>query len=281
VLGICLASVLGGCSANEHVIPRTELMRLAELPPEVRGRRVHVVQELVDRRSKARVALSSLALLGTEGVRYDGDVVMDRRQTVYLADARGLEREVALAGLRPEDAAAAAKAYVMEDEGQDEGQGMLRLGRRPLDRKGLTLKLDVGGFYGWNGSPTHGPALDVQLGVFPHHRVGLLLGWAFSTGSDFNHETVTRNVLSLEAQVFPVGLWRIHPGLFAQAGLASGEARGESFGGNAFGGGLIVELALTTRLALTLRAGHTLAQYANDEEGWASVSTFSGGVAIY
>jgi hypothetical protein len=255
-------------------------MRLAELPPEVRGRRVHVVQELVDRRSKARVALSSLALLGTEGVRYDGDVVMERRQTVYLEEARGLEREVALAGLRPEDAAAATKAYVMEDEGQDQGQGMLRLGRRPLDRKGLILKLDVGGFYGWNGYPTHGPALDVQLGVFPHPRVGLVLGWAFSTSSDSNHETVTRNVLSLEAQVFPVGLWRIHPGLFAQVGLASGETRGESFGGNAFGGGLVVELALTTRLALTLRAGHTLARYANNEEGWASVSTFSGGVAI-
>jgi hypothetical protein len=82
-------------------------------------------------------------------------------------------------------------------------------------------------------------------------------------------------------QVFPVGLGRIHPGLFVLAGVASGETRGESFGGNAFGGELIVEVALTTRLALTLRAGHTLAQYINREEGWGSVSTFSSGFAIY
>ena len=258
-------------------MPQTELTRLAELPPELRGQRVHVVQEVVDRRSKAREVLTTLAALATEGVRYDGNMAMDSEQPVHVKDAKRLQHEVPLARLTPEDAAAATQAYVRDGE----GRSMLRLERRPLDRKGLAFKMDLGGFYTWNGYPTHGPGLNLQFGVFPHHRVGILLGWAFSTGADFNHHAVTRHVLFVETQVFPVGLWRVHPGLFAHVGLASADANNASYGGDAFGGGLIIEIALTTRLSLTLRAAHTLAQYANEEEGWASVSTFTGGVAIY
>src|SRR6266498_826763 len=51
--GAYLSLVFGGCVSNEYVIPKTELSRLANLPPSQRGSRVHVVQELGSRQDWA------------------------------------------------------------------------------------------------------------------------------------------------------------------------------------------------------------------------------------
>ena len=48
-----LSFACGGCLSNEYVIPKTELARLAQLPPEQRGQNVQVVQEIGDRRADA------------------------------------------------------------------------------------------------------------------------------------------------------------------------------------------------------------------------------------
>lgn len=48
-----------GCLSNEHRIPDTELVRLANLPPEARGQRVRVVQSIGDRRGPAVAAQMS------------------------------------------------------------------------------------------------------------------------------------------------------------------------------------------------------------------------------
>jgi hypothetical protein len=394
VFGAFLSYTCGGCLSNEYVIPRAELVRLAQLPPEQRGQRVQVVQGLGDRRSEAIdtaqtpppepgydqdqypapspegtveggvepnvgvgvgviivpgpplpllpplrpgvpgpgfvggsgpgprglpaspmgrsapaprgaspggggklgasklgggggkddfiallvvvAVLATVGMVATEGTRYDGHVAMYPWQPVHLQDGNGQEREVPLAQMTPADAAASTKAVVMDDE----GWGMLRLGRRPLDRKGFAFKMDGGVFYPWNLNHETGFGMDLQIGYFPHHRVGILLGWAFAAASGTNNNTYTRNDFALEAQVFPVGLWRLHPGFFGHVGVGSANTGNGSYSGNAFGGGVILELALTARLALTLRADHTLAQVAA-EEGWASISTFTGGIAIY
>jgi hypothetical protein len=53
-MGLLAALLLGtGCLSNEHRIPDAELARLANLPPEVRGQRVRVVQSFGDRRGPA------------------------------------------------------------------------------------------------------------------------------------------------------------------------------------------------------------------------------------
>ena len=58
------------------------------------------------------------------------------------------------------------------------------------------------------------------------------------------------------------------------------DANGGTRSGAAFGGGLILELALTTRLALTARADYTSAHVAPDG-GWAGTEMFTAGIAIY
>ena len=47
------APIATGCISNEYVIPRDELRRLAVTPPEQRGQRVHVIQDLGSRRMDA------------------------------------------------------------------------------------------------------------------------------------------------------------------------------------------------------------------------------------
>jgi hypothetical protein len=49
----CFSLVASGCLSNEYRIPKDELQRLAELPPEARGQSVRVSQTLGDRRSDA------------------------------------------------------------------------------------------------------------------------------------------------------------------------------------------------------------------------------------
>ncbi len=49
----CFAPVAVGCVSNEYVIPPAEMARLAQTPPGERGQRVHVVQEIGERRDDA------------------------------------------------------------------------------------------------------------------------------------------------------------------------------------------------------------------------------------
>jgi hypothetical protein len=51
VVGIVLVTFGSGCLSNEYTIKREELLRLASLPPEARGERVRVSQDLGERRA--------------------------------------------------------------------------------------------------------------------------------------------------------------------------------------------------------------------------------------
>jgi hypothetical protein len=222
--------------------------------------------------------LAAVSMVATEGARFDGSVAMYPWQPVHLKDASGAEREVPLAQLTPADVATAAQAVVMDDE----GWGMMRLGRRPLDHKGFAFKLDLGGFYSSTSSLSgSGFGTNIQFGYFPHRTFGLLGTWAFADGSDTNGDSFYRNNLALEAQVFPVSVWRLHLGGFGHGGTQyAHDALNGTRQGAAFGGGLILELALTSRLALTARADYTSAHVAPGG-GWAGTQMFTAGVAIY
>jgi hypothetical protein len=222
--------------------------------------------------------IAAVSMVATEGARYDGNVAMYPWQPVHLKDASGSEREVPLALLTPADVATAAQAVVMDDE----GWGMMRLGRRPLDHKGFAFKMDLGGLYSSTSSLSgSGFGTNIQFGYFPHRTFGLLGTWAFAGGSDANGDSFYRNNLALEAQVFPVSVWRLHLGGFGHGGTQyANDALSGTRQGAAFGGGLILELALTTRLALTARADYTSAHVAPGG-GWAGTQMFTAGVAIY
>jgi hypothetical protein len=381
VLGAYLSLACGGCISNEYVIPKSELSRLAGLPPSQRGSRVHVVQELgsrdydpvnggdavpaeayadeyavydqpeavvdtsmhldfrwpygsyygggmydrggyagrgwhrapphakpMHRRSDqgggslnlpggggggggngdgllivaivivAVAVIAGAGLAVTEGVRYDGHVQLHPEQPVHLKGRPGSESTLPLAALTPADVAASQGAVVMDDE----AYGFRFIERRPLDREGYAFKVDFGALDSLCGCySAAGLASNIQFGYFPHHRFGLLGTLTLGGGESELKQTFQRHSANLEAQVFPLSLWRLHLGGFGHGGYQV--ARGE-FGtrtGPAWGGGLLLEFAITTRLALTGRVDYTIARTAPEDDGWSSALTYTAGLAIY
>jgi hypothetical protein len=222
--------------------------------------------------------VATVGMAATEGARYDGSVAMYPWQPVHLKDASGQVREIPLAQITPADVASISLALVMDDE----GWGFVRLGRRPLDRQGFAFKLDLGALHSSTSAlSANGFGTNIQFGYFPQRTFGLLGAWAFSAGSDADGKSYYRNNLAMEAQVFPISVWRLHLGGFGHGGVQyADDAGGGTRKGAAFGGGLILELALTTRLALTARADYTSAHVAPGG-GWAGTEMFTAGVAIY
>ncbi len=353
---LCYAS--SGCLSHRYTIPQQELARLAQLPPQTRGERVYVVQDIGERRDDpveaappyvdhnvavnvgivmhpghvghigrhhgapmgnrmapplprtgrsgghsshggggwhsdaggnalaaviviivAVAVLSAMGFAVTEGVRYDGAVQMYAEQPVHLKDAYGHEMVVPLSQLVPAHASQAVSAEVMDDE----GWGMRMVERRPLDRKGAAFKLDMGSLQAFCRTcyTSAGFAANLQFGYFPHHRVGVLATASLGGGSNALGESFERHTVGVETQWFPLSLWRLHLGGFGHAGWQIGREEGNlSRTGIALGGGAILEIALTTRLALMARADWTTAENA-PEGGWASTQIFTGGIAVY
>ncbi len=386
-----LSYACGGCLSNEYVIPKSELARLASLPPEQRGQSVRVVQQLGERRADAIdttqpapqaqpyaqdgyppqepqpdayvesgphvgvgvmvapfppplvpplvpplpgvahlgrtvpgprgpgvgmpsrplsppkpaptanrgrktggggsghdelvvmlvvVALAAtVGMIATEGVRYDGTVAMYPWQSVHLKDPAGQQREVPLAQLTQADVESSTEAKVMDDE----GWGLVRLGRAPLNRQGFAWKMNLGILHSTHASlNADGVAGDIQFGYFPHSMVGILANWSPAGGQDVDGNSFSRHNLSLEAQFFPLSVWRLHLGGFGHAGVmyANHDLAG-SRNGPAFGGGAMLELSLTTRLALTARFDYTSAKVGLADQAWQGAQSFTFGVAIY
>ena len=73
----------------------------------------------------------------------------------------------------------------------------------------------------------------------------------------------------------------LHLGGFGHGGV---QVARDEFGtrtGQAWGGGAILEFALTTRLALTGRVDYTIARTSPENQAWASTSMLTAGLAIY
>ena len=227
------------------------------------------------------VVIASLAAVGaglTEGMRFDGDIAVVPQQLIYLQDGHGGERPVPIADLTTADLAGAERAVLRDDE----GYGLLRLDRAPLDRHGFAFKVDVGSVETTvAGNKPLGVASHVQFGYFPFQRFGIMAGLDLAgAGGD---DGFARHALALEAQLFPINFWRIHLGGSVHAGSAvTNQDNGGSqqvWGVPSVGAGAIVELALTTRLALTARFDWSALRASPGD--WSTARSLSAGLAIY
>jgi hypothetical protein len=217
-----------------------------------------------------------VCLVSGEGIRFDGFVRLAPEQPIHLEDGAGKTRDLPLAALSPDDVAATVEAKIMDDE----GFGIERLDRLSLDRRGGVFKLDSGATtFGLGPESFSGPTATIQFGYFFTRKLGLLANIALGGASDDQGTVVTRHTFGLELQTLPLEKGRLHAGGYLDAGFAlAGTTSNDVVSGPAGGGGALVELDLTSRMALTLRAGANLAHL---DDGWSPAASATIGVAVY
>lgn len=200
------------------------------------------------------LAAGAMVIVGaTEGARYDGWVRVPETTPVYLLGPDGGRLRVPLAELRPEHVAWADEVVLVEDGTWAE------LGRAPLDRRGFTYGLDLGsgGLIARDGRTPWGFLGRLSFGGFPINELGFFgtvtFGWAALDGN-----TVFHARYGFEVDTYPLVAGPLHAGLHAEVGdehrledLDSGGTLGDH--GLFWGAGPLLQLELTTRLALTLR----------------------------
>jgi hypothetical protein len=218
-------------------------------------------------------AVVTAALAFTEGARYDGWVKVHPMQPVHMWGAYGDYTWMPLAHVTPEVAQWAHKAVVRDDEGPWQP-----LGRAPLNRQGWTYSLLLGtaeiAVLGLDPQPGFGS--HIEIGYFPTHIVGLQVDIGYGWAADRNDQDIFDGRLGLELDVLPLSAGIFHAGGYGEVGISSRSDDGVQFDDSSgfFGAGAIAQLELTTRLALTVRAGLTRAY----EETLAEIT---GGVSIY
>jgi hypothetical protein len=194
-----------------------------------------------------------LVLAGSEGARYDGHISLNPNYPILLTGYDGGQLVVPFVDLTPELAAWAADADVMPYY----DPSLRFLGRAPLDRVGFAYGMDFGfSDYAREGQGfSPGFRMQTSLGGYFTQWLGLhaLFGFGFGEGTD-----LVDLRYGGELRFYPLAVSRLHLGLFANAGGSTlltaipGENDATS---PFFGGGGLIELDLTTRLALTVRVG--------------------------
>ncbi len=223
--------------------------------------------------SSPRASAVALVLAGTEGARYDGWAQLHPMHPVHVLGQDGSATVVPLAQLDAATVEASDELLVSEDEGP-----FLRLGRAPLDRVGLVYGMEVGlaTLRGPRGALGPAFASHIQLGAFPLHGLGLLFDVQLGVG-DADGKDIVNAQLSGEVQALPLAFGLLELGVYGRVGGASPAQRGDDWG-LAAGGGLLAQLAVTTRLALTLRGG---ASWVRDAREDVVVGEGTFGVAVY
>lgn len=204
------------------------------------------------------IVVASLVAVGlavTEGARYDGWAELHPMHPVHLFGWDGGYTWMPLAHVTPEVAEWAHRAVVRESEGP-----WRPVGRAPLNRRGWTYSVLLGTSEVplASGADARGFMGHIQIGHFFTPELGLLfdvgLGWA---GDELDNVVFdSRNALELE--YLPLDLGVLHGGLFGQVGLGrrlDDSAAGPDAFGFLAGAGALLQLELTTRLAITGRAG--------------------------
>jgi hypothetical protein len=200
-------------------------------------------------------AAATVGLAATTGARYEGWVHLEPDHPIYLVGPQGEYTWVPLRELDVATASWAAKAYVRPQDGRWDS-----VERAPLDRRGLTwgMTLGAGEIAGQTGIEP-GFLSHMQLGAFVTRELGLLadlgLGWRDASNSD----TVYELRIAGEVQWFPLVAGKLHAGGFAQIGTAgrSDDSAGRDSSSSLLGAGALVQVDLSTHLALTGRAGIT------------------------
>ncbi len=218
-------------------------------------------------------AVIALVLAGTEGARYDGWARLHPMAPVHVVGPDGSEYWMPLAQLDPQTAEWADALIVSEEEGPFE-----TLGRAPLNRVGFVYGMEVGAasLRGPRGILGAGFTSHVQLGFFPIQQLGVLVDMTLGLGG-VDGNSVVNAQFGGELQVLPLEAGRFSFGVFGRVGSASPAQRGDRWW-LAGGGGPLVQVAITTRLALTLRAGLS---YIDDARGGLLAGEGTVGLAVY
>lgn len=202
-------------------------------------------------------AVAIVAVGGIEAYRYEGDVRLHPMHPLWLYGLDGSQAEMPLAWLDPQSAAFSRYAIVRSNEGP-----WTPLGRAPLDRQGWTYALFFGGgsFTSADGSRAWGPGSTIQLGYYLTQQLGIVYSMYFGWRNNALGETLFDSRYTLELQGYPIAMGPVHLGLYGGGGGAyrweDGYANGDT-GGLAAIGGVLGQLDINTRIALTARAGVT------------------------
>jgi hypothetical protein len=219
-------------------------------------------------------AAVAVGLAATEGARYDGWVELHPMHPVHLYGPYGEYLVAPLAHIDPQTAAWAQKALVRPGEGP-----WTTLGRAPLNRQGWTYSVLMGAGKIASVDDTVEPGFfsHIQLGNFPSKELGIVLDIGLGWRDNLADATVFDSRYGLELQAMPVAAGKLHAGGFGQIGIG---ARFEDYVKNGdkrsviYGGGGMLQLEITTRLALTARAAYMMVY---DEP----VSDLTLGLSIY
>jgi len=230
----------------------------------------------------AVAVVMAIGLVSSEGVRFDGLAQMSPWQPVHLKQRDGNELVIALGDLSPVALEGVVEAKVMDDE----GYGIRKLDHLRLDRRmAPTFKLDGGSMtFGRNGDFRSGVVSNMQFGLFVRPWLGLLLTAAVGGAGDEYGATITRHTFGFETQSLPVALGPLQLGGYFDVGAAAIASTATGSGpvewGTAIGGGVLTELQVTSRMALTLRAGANEAFFA-DTGTSSPAATVTAGIALY
>ncbi len=195
-----------------------------------------------------------VGLAASEGMRFEGSVAVHPQHPVHLYSQEGGQRIVPLDELTFDDLRNVETAMLSGRE----GAGLWLRQSAPLNRKGFTYQFGAGNdSFALPGMTWRSTGFHFALGYFPAKRFGLLAHSRLQVG-DGERQSFYNSRLGLEAQWYPLSLWRLHLGAFAGGGQSWAASdgggmpamRGErpyvSLGG-------LAELELTTRLGLTFR----------------------------
>ncbi len=219
--------------------------------------------------SKAWIILAAVAAVGlavTEGARFDGWVDLHPMHPVHLYGPYGEYRVVPLAQITPQLAAWSRKAFVRPSEGP-----WVNAQRAPLNRKGWTYTVLLGSGQIPSGqeaaagidtdSAEPGFLGHIQIGRYMSKQTGLVLdfGLGWRTNEFENSVFEARN--AVELQHIPISAGALHFGGYGQIGIGLRAEDGpyDTDAKRAFigGVGVLAQIELTTRLAITGRAGYT------------------------
>lgn len=226
------------------------------------------------------MAAGAMAIVGaTEGARYDGWLRIPENEPIHLLGADGGRLQVPLDALGPDHVMWADEVVIADGE-----ESWMRLGRAPLDRSGFTYALDLGagGLVARDGRAPWGFLGRMSFGGFPISELGFLGSIAFGYAT-LDGQTVFHARYAFEVHTYPIVVGRVHLGVHASVGdehrledLSTGGTLGDH--GFFWDVGPLVQIDLTTRLALTLRGGASFVEVGEDMTVLGDVSA---GLAVY
>ncbi len=195
-------------------------------------------------------ATAAIALAVTEGQRFAGTVRLNPMHPVHLWGPWG-HGVLPLAQIDAATAAATTRAVISDREGP-----WLRLDRAPLDRVGMTYSV-LGGAAQLNGADglALGPSFHVQLGAYPSQRWGLVMDWTSAWRDTAIGDSILDLRWGLELQALPLAAGKLHAGGFLTGAYAWRSEGDSTESALVSGGGALVQLELSTYLALTGRVG--------------------------